>query len=261
MKRSTFLLLFIGLTNFTMAQSTFIVAHRGFSSIAPENSLSAFEAAIECGAPYFELDVQASADGVPMVIHDETLDRTSSSGHTGRVDHLAQSELRQVHVGYASKFGAEFALEPLPTLADALALAKGRIKVCVEVKVSGIEEAIVRDIQEQGMASEVVVFSFLPNVLSRIHELAPELPLLFLKEHATADDLKVCKALKATAIGVGGQTILDAAFVEAAAAANIQIWRWTVDASDEMRAMLNIPVQGLISNRPDEALRQLNAYE
>lgn len=254
MKLSTALLFIIGLTDLTMAQSTFIVAHRGFSSIAPENSLSAFEAAIECGAPYFELDVQASADGVPMVIHDETLDRTSSSGHTGRVDHLAQSELRQVHVGYPSKFGAAFALEPLPTLADALALAKGRIKVCVEIKVSGIEEAIVRDIRSQGMASEVVVFSFLPDVLRRVHELAPELPLLFLKEQASLQDLMHCLELNAGAIGVGGRTNLDAAFVQGAGEADIEIWRWTVDDPDEMRNMLAVPVHGLITNCPDKGL-------
>ena len=239
----------------TLAQSTFIVAHRGFSSIAPENSLSAFEAAIECGAPYFELDVQASADGVPMVIHDETLDRTSSSGHTGRVDHLAQSELRKVHVGYPSKFGEEFALEPLPTLAESLALAKGRIKVCVEIKVSGIEEAIVRDIRAQGMASEVVVFSFLPEVLRRVYELAPEMPLLFLKEQASVQDLMRCSEMHAGAIGVGGRTTLDAAFVQAAGEGDIKIWRWTVDEPDEMRNMLSIPVHGLISNCPDKALQ------
>ena len=255
MKLSTALLLFIGLTNMTMAQSTLIVAHRGFSSIAPENSLSAFEAAIECGAPYFELDVQASADGVPMVIHDETLDRTSSSGHTGRVDHLAQSELRQAHVGYPSKFGEEFALEPLPTLAESLALAKGRIKVCVEIKVSGIEEAIVRDIRAQGMASEVVVFWFLPEVLRRVFELDPELTLLFLKEQASVQDLMRCSEMNAGAIGVGGRTTLDAAFVQAAGEADIQIWRWTVDEPDEMRNMLSIPIYGLISNCPDKALQ------
>ena len=254
MKLSTALLLFIGLTNMTMAQSTLIVAHRGFSSIAPENSLSAFEAAIECGAPYFELDVQASADGVPMVIHDETLDRTSSSGHTGRVDHLAQSELRQAHVGYPSKFGEEFALELLPTLAESLALAKGRIKVCVEIKVSGIEEAIVRDIRAQGMASEVVVFRFYPTCCVGC-ELAPELPLLFLKEQASVQDLMRCSEMNAGAIGVGGRTTLDAAFVQAAGEADIQIWRWTVDEPDEMRNMLSIPIYGLISNCPDKALQ------
>lgn len=254
MKLSTSLLLFIGLTNLTMAQATLIVAHRGFSGIAPENSLSAFEAAIECGAPYFELDVQASADGVPMVIHDETLDRTSSSGHTGRVDQLTLRELRQVKVGYPSKFGEEFTTEPLPTLAESLACANGRIKVCVEIKVSGIEEAIVRDIRAQGMASEVVVFSFLPDVLSRVHELAPELPLLFLKEQASEQDLLRCSELNAGAIGVGGRTTLDAAFVQAAGEADIQVWRWTVDDADEMRSMLAIPVHGLISNYPDKAL-------
>lgn len=254
MKLSTFLLFFFGLTNLTMAQSTLIVAHRGFSSIAPENSLSAFEAAIECGAPYFELDVQASADGVPMVIHDATLDRTSSSDHTGRVDELTLRELRQVHVGYPSKFGEEFTAEPLPTLADALACANGRIKVCVEIKVSGIEEAIVRDIRAQSMASEVVVFSFLPDVLRRVHELAPELPLLFLKDQASVQDLMRCSELNAGAIGVGGKTTLDAAFVQVAREADIQIWRWTVDELDEMRNMLAVPVHGLISNCPDKAL-------
>lgn len=254
MKVLPFLLFLIGLMNQATAQSSLIVAHRGFSSIAPENSLSAFNAAIECGAPYFELDVQASADGVPMVIHDATLDRTSSSGHTGRVDHLTLEELRQAYVGYPSKFGSEFAAEPLPTLEESLALANGRIKVCVEIKASGIEEAIVRDIREQGMASEVVVFSFFPDVLKRVHELAPELPLLFLKEQATEEDLLRCSELNAGAIGVGGKTTLDAAFVQAAADADIQIWRWTVDDPVEMSAMLAVPVHGLISNCPDKAL-------
>ena len=134
MKHLTAFFLFVGLIHIAMAQSTLIVAHRGFSSIAPENTLSAFEEAIACGAPYFELDVQASADGVPMVIHDETLDRTSSSGHQGRVDARTREELEQVHVGYSSKFGDQFATEPLPTLAQSLALARGRIQVCVEIE-------------------------------------------------------------------------------------------------------------------------------
>ena len=103
-----------------------------------------------------------------MVIHDETLDRTSSSGHTGRVDHLAQSELRQAHVGYPSKFGEEFALEPLPTLAESLALAKGRIKVCVEIKVSGIEEAIVRHSSTRHGVGSSCVFVFTRRVASGV---------------------------------------------------------------------------------------------
>jgi glycerophosphoryl diester phosphodiesterase len=254
MKHLTAFFLFVGLIHIAMAQSTLIVAHRGFSSIAPENTLSAFEAAIACGAPYFELDVQASADGVPMVIHDETLDRTSSSGHQGRVDAWTRKQLEQVHVGYPSKFGEEFAAEPLPTLAQSLALARGRIQVCVEIKAAGIEEAIVQDIREQGMAEEVVVFSFHPEILTRVHAVAPELPLLFLKEDAGMEDLARCAELHAGAIGVGGATELNDAFVKAAADANIEIWRWTVDDPAEMQAMLDLPVRGLISNRPNVAL-------
>lgn len=258
MKHHAALFFFIGLIHIAMAQSTLIVAHRGFSSIAPENTLSAFEEAVACGAPYFELDVQASADGVPMVIHDETLDRTSSSGHQGRVDARTREELKQVRVGYPSKFGDQYATEPLPTLAQSLALARGRIRVCVEIKAAGIEEAIVHDIREQGMSEDVVVFSFHPEILKRVHALAPELPLLFLKEDAGVGDLARCVELHAGAIGVGGATELNDAFVNAAAAANIEIWRWTVDDPAEMKAMLDLPVHGLISNRPNVALGLLD---
>lgn len=254
MKHLTVLFLCVGLIHIAMAQSTLIVAHRGFSSIAPENTLSAFEEAIACGAPYFELDVQASADGVPMVIHDETLDRTSSSGHTGRVDRRTREQLAQVHVGYPSKFGEQFSSEPLPTLAQSLALARGRIRVCVEIKAAGIEEAIVQDIRDHAMSEDVVIFSFHPEILTRVHALAPELTLLFLKEDAGVRDLARCAELHAGAIGVGGATALNDEFVNAAAAANIEIWRWTVDDPAEMRAMLDIPVHGLISNRPNVAL-------
>ena len=74
-----------------MSQSSLIVAHRGYSHVAPENSLTAFEAAIAVGAPYFELDVQKSADGTPIVIHDETLERTASSNAIQRFKIVSRS--------------------------------------------------------------------------------------------------------------------------------------------------------------------------
>ncbi len=237
-----------------MSQSPLIVAHRGYSHLAPENSLSAFERAIEIGAPFLELDVQRSANGTPIVIHDESLERTTSCSELGRTDGYTDQELQSVRIGYPSKFGLDFQHESLPTLSQALELAKGRIGVCVEIKVAGIESAIIADIAKWNMEKEVVIFSFLPEVLRSIHSLAPDLKLLFLKSKARSEDLDECLALHATALGVGGKTQLDHAFLKEAAEKNIEIWRWTVDDVREMQRLKSLGIHAIITNRPDLGL-------
>lgn len=245
------------LTVFTMAQQPLVIAHRGFSFAAPENTLSAFQAAIDIGAPYFELDVQSSKEGIPMVLHDETLDKTASSGHRGAINERSIVELNAVHVGYPKRFGDAFELEPLPTLRQALALAKSNIRVCVEIKVAGIEAAIVEDIRATEMTDEVIIFSFLPEVLESIHAIAPELPLLFLKEDAGVLDLDQAMELHASAIGVGGKTDLNKSFLQAAKDRGLEVWRWTVDDPAELQEMMKLQVAAIITNRPDLALSLL----
>ena len=87
---------------------TKIIAHRGFSDIAPENTLIAFQKAIEVGADYFELDVHQTKDNVLVVIHDKTVDRTSSNGKKGEIKEKTLSELQKVKVGLSSKFGEKY---------------------------------------------------------------------------------------------------------------------------------------------------------
>ncbi|MDA0912948.1 MAG: glycerophosphodiester phosphodiesterase [Bacteroidetes bacterium] len=240
-----------------MAQSPIIIAHRGFSQIAPENTLSAFESAIQCGAPYFELDVQKSHDSVPIVIHDESLDRTTSCNLTGRIDEYDAIELKKVTVGYPSKFGDQFQDEMLPTLGDALELAQNRINVCVEIKTEGIESEIIEEIRSREMEKQVVIFSFIPKVLTEIHALAPELKILFLKEHAAMADVEFTKNMGAFAMGVGGKTELNPKFMDYADALGIQIWRWTVDDPQEMTTLIELGIDAIITNRPDLGLRAI----
>ena len=240
-----------------MAQSPIIVAHRGFSHAAPENTLAAFQAAIEVGAPYFELDVQRSAEGVPIVLHDETLDKTSSNGSTGRIDRRTANELLNESVGFPEKFGTRFTDEPLPTLDQALALAQNTIRVCVEIKVAGIEQAIVESIRKAGMQDDVIIFSFSAKVLESIHKIDPNLPLLFLKEDATPRDFERAKRLHARAIGVGGNTRVDGDFVSTAAADGLEVWCWTVDDPKEMGRLAESGVAAIITNRPDLGLEVL----
>ena len=92
----------------------FLIAHRGYSSIAPENTLAAFEAAIEAGAEVLECDVQLSADGVVVVMHDPTVDRTTDG--RGAVRDLEWDTLRGLDAGYPERFGSAFADEKVPRL-------------------------------------------------------------------------------------------------------------------------------------------------
>ncbi|MCC7360725.1 MAG: hypothetical protein IT317_14685 [Anaerolineales bacterium] len=107
-----------------------VIAHRGASADAPENTLSAFALALEQGADGLELDVTLSADGVPVVIHDDTLDRTTDG--RGRVARHTLAELKGLDAGYAARFGSKFAGQRLPTLDEVFAAFGQRTIINVE---------------------------------------------------------------------------------------------------------------------------------
>ena len=152
---------------------TRVIAHRGFSGAAPENTLAAFEKAIEVGADMFELDVLLSRDGRVVVIHDDTLDRTTDG--EGKVAAFTLAELKKLDAG--SWFSAEFAGERIPTLEEALRLAKGCILVNVEIKTEAVGRGVVAKalevIDELDMKDNVVISSFDPTALAKARELHP----------------------------------------------------------------------------------------
>src|SRR3970040_2158507 len=107
-----------------------ILGHRGASAYAPENTLAAFRRALELGADGFELDVTLSADGVPVVIHDDTVDRTTDG--SGPVANLTLAQLKQLPAGFRARFGTEFAGERIPTLEEVVARLGQRALLHVE---------------------------------------------------------------------------------------------------------------------------------
>jgi glycerophosphoryl diester phosphodiesterase len=115
-----------------------VIAHRGASAYAPENTLAAFELAIEMKAHWFELDCTLTKDGEVLVIHDDDLKRTTN--REGVVAKLTLAEMREADAG--TWFGKDFASERLPTLGEALDLAKGRIGVYIEIKDSANDDAL-----------------------------------------------------------------------------------------------------------------------
>ena len=129
-----------------------VIAHRGASAYAPENTLAAFELAVEQNADWFELDCYLSQDGIVVVLHDTTVDRTTNG--SGAVQELTLAELKTLDAG--SWKGEAFTGEPIPTLFESLELAKGRIGVYVEVKNSANDAELVSQLlQMAGDAEEM----------------------------------------------------------------------------------------------------------
>jgi len=170
----------------------FIWAHRGASALAPENTLAAFDLAVEAGADGIELDINLSSDGVPVVLHDETLDRTTNG--RGEVCRVPWAKLRQFDAGIW--FSARFAGERIPALAEVLDRFGGRVRLNLELK-SIAAGAKVLDLLQQYPDADIVVSSFDYPLLDRLRRLKGDLPLAVLFEKGNwyravrfADDLR-----------------------------------------------------------------------
>ena len=249
-----FVFVFFLLTGLIFAE-TKIIAHRGFSAKAPENTLIAFKKAIRSGADYFELDVHKTADDSVVVIHDGTVDRTCSNGINGKIADMSFEEARTVRMGYPEKFGKKFKHAGIPTLKEALICAKGKIKVCVEIKASNVEASVIKTINDLQMNDEVIIFAFDYEVLKNIRALDPVIPVLYLRSVVNEETIQMVKAINGQAIGAGLKTPLTSELLNLAHANDIELWQWTVNKPEDMERLLNISADGIITNHPDVALK------
>jgi glycerophosphoryl diester phosphodiesterase len=241
----------------TYAQ-TKIIAHRGFSGIAPENTLIAFQKAIEGKADYFELDVHKTKDDSLVVIHDLSVNRTSSNDANGEIAKMSYSDLAAVRVGYRTNFGDTYENEKIPTLREALELAKGKIKVCIEIKVYGVEKEVLEIVNDLGINDDVIIFSFYYPVLAKLRQLDKNIPILFLIGTADKMTIDYAKVIESNAIGVGQGTTVTKEYLDFAHKNGIEVWKWTVNEEDEMQRLIDLGIDGLITNFPDKALKKLN---
>ena len=242
----------------TINSQTKIIAHRGFSSIAPENTLIAFSKAIDSGADYFELDVHKTKNDSIVVIHDSSVDKTSFS-KKGYVANMTYQELVDVRVGYPDKFSDKYKDEKIPTLRESLMLAKGKIKVCIEIKVDGIEEGVLKIINDLEMNEEVIIFSFSYPVISKIRELDKNIQILYLKGYADKNTLEYAKMINSNAIGVGSKTTITKDFMDLAHSYGIEVWKYTVDDEEKMQYLIDLKLDGLITNYPNKAIKKIKS--
>jgi glycerophosphoryl diester phosphodiesterase len=225
-----------------------VIAHRGASGDAPENTLAAFRRALELGADAVELDVQLSADGEPVVIHDDLLDRTTDG--RGLVQDQPLAALRRLDAG--RWFHERFAGERIPTLADALALLR-RLRVIVEIKncpIShpGIAARVAGVIREVGH-EDVTVSSFDHPLLLEIRAAAPEIPTAVLFFARPVDPARLAADAAATILHPQW-FFLTPGMVAAAHAAGLRVETWVVDEAAHMARVAAMGVDGIISNHP-----------
>ncbi|MEM7232813.1 MAG: glycerophosphodiester phosphodiesterase family protein [Planctomycetota bacterium] len=233
-----------------------VIAHRGFSHRAPENTLAAYRLAIETGALLAECDVRLSRDRVPMVIHDTTLDRTTNS--SGKVSDFTADQLTRLDAG--SWKSPQYRGEKLPTLAELLKLVDGRLRLVIEIKDTGMEREVVQVIREAKVAPEsLMIFSFDYQTVKEIIKLEPLLPTTWLVGNLPLDEsgwrttLRDALRARVSAIGLPKDRVFPE-FVHLARQCGFPVFVWTVNDPVDMRFLVNAGVSGIISDRPDLAL-------
>jgi len=251
-----------------------VIAHRGFSTAAPENTLPAFELALAAGADLVELDVHRSADGVWVVIHDATLDRTTDAvSRRGRrrlaVRDVSWEELCALDAG--SWFQPRYAGTRVPSLTEAVRLIRTGGCIPLIERKAGEPADLVRLLRELNVAREVVVQSFDWHFLRLVHEEAPEITLAALgppsrlpdgsRGDQTDPSLDDARARRAEPTGarvlVWDHYHIHAAGVRAAQKRGFKVWVYTVNADPDYERVLVAGVNGLITDQPARLWRFL----
>ncbi len=239
---------------------TWVIAHRGFSGRAPENTLAAIREAIAIGADMAEIDVTLTADERVVVIHDETLDRTTNG--VGKVADHGFDEIRSLDAG--SWFAPQFAGEKVPTLDEILDTTNGRILLNVEIKSEavdrGISDKVATVIKERGMADQVIVSSFSPTALEQIHAVAPGIrtAVLYNPELQRGEDpADIVHSLGASVFNIRGSR-LKAKMLRSCREHGIPVGVYTVDKPKKMKRWVKKEIDAIFTNHPDRLIEILN---
>ncbi|SDD70681.1 glycerophosphoryl diester phosphodiesterase [Paenibacillus sp. UNCCL117] len=228
-----------------------ITAHRGSSETAPENTLSAFRQAIRAGAGYAELDVQETADGVVMLMHDDTAKRTT--GIDKPMWQVTSAELAAASAG--SWFGERFDGERVPTLERVIDTVNGRMKLNIELKNNGhqvkLAERAVEVVKRKKFEKDCIFTSFDAKLLHQVKQLDPKLRTGLIVDKAGGEGFweKLLSSPDYDALSLA-YPLAEPELLKLAAKHNKDILVWTVNDPTMMRKLLDLGVTSVITDKP-----------
>jgi glycerophosphoryl diester phosphodiesterase len=252
--------------------SPLVFAHRGGGGLYPENTLEAFQYSAQMGVDVLELDIHSTADGKLVVIHDSTVHRTTDGN--GKVNEITLTELKKLDAGYqfSRDGGQTFPFRgknlTVPTLEEIFAAFPRKI-FNVEMKQSApsIAKPLCQILRERKMTAKVIVGSFRQTALDEFRQECSEVAtsaspleagkfLLYQKSGLAENYRPPMQALQVPRkIGI---EILTKDFVESAHRQNLKVHVWTINETSEMQRLLNLGVDGIITDYPDRLLKLLN---
>lgn len=216
------------------------IGHRGAAGYAPENTLASLRKARSLHVDMVEVDVRETADGHLVLLHDETVDRTTDG--TGVISSLSLTQARQLHIGAGQR---------IPTLDEALDLATGVMGIILELKVEGTGATTQALVMRKGFVGTVLYASFLSDELARLRSGASTAELMLLVgEHPAQDPVRQATALTASHIGLHYRTV-SPAMLRACRSAGLRVFVYTVNDPRDIGRMRSLKVDGIISDYPD----------
>jgi glycerophosphoryl diester phosphodiesterase len=241
-------------------KQVWVIAHRGASGYAPENTMAAFRRAVEMGAPFIETDLQITRDARVIAMHDFTLDRTTNG--KGQVHLSTLEEIRRLDAGawFDGRRPESFAGERVPRLEEILDFAeKYDANFFLEIKSGpawGVEHVVVAALRDRGASARVVILSFDPGSLDAVHQLDSAMMTGLLCEHPSNDLVERTVRAGARQLVARGDLITPAD-VEKAHRAGLQVVAWTINEPQQMRHLIATGVDGIMTDYPDRLLSVL----
>jgi glycerophosphoryl diester phosphodiesterase len=228
-----------------------VIAHRGASGHAPENTLAAFKRATALGATFIETDLQLSRDARFVAIHDDTVNRTTNG--QGKVHDLSLADLRKLDAG--SWFGSEFTGERIPTLEEILEFSKKHdVVFYLELKPGGSwggEHALIGALRQSSEEiARTVVISFDAGILAALRRIEPTLMTGLLFDGQIDRPLERALEVGARQLAVRGDLVTPVMLAEARKK-DLQVVCWTVNQPAHMRLLIQAGVDGIMSDYPD----------
>lgn len=239
----------------SIKKNVLIIAHRGASNLATENTLKAFQKAIEIGADYIEFDIHQLKDGEIVILHDTNIYRMT--GKRGTLKEMTYEELKKFEIRDGEK---------IPTLHELIKLAKGKIALNCEVKGSGLAESLIRILRKADIIESTIISSFKNDILLKIQQIEPSIRLAALRPTRLQwiTSLITPKKIIKTAVKNGFYAVnprhffVNRKFIERAHHHDIKVFPWTVDSEKKIRKLVKIGVDGIITNDISQMKNILN---